>query len=134
MYVLFCSVEAIGIISKVLEVFMITFVTLLDSFLPSGLPSSHWNKGEHLEYLFGLVTSLILPDFPPLGSEEPQTWSEVKTDIWMYVDNLTREKVDGARLKLCSRLVKKKFYSFFVNYLNALKLRKIIVFFFIRPK
>ncbi|XP_060558116.1 germinal-center associated nuclear protein-like, partial [Ruditapes philippinarum] len=71
--------------------------------LTTDLPPNHWNKGDHLEYLFNIVDSLRLPK---LEFENPDNdeWFEIKRDLWKFVSSFAGRDYSGARIKLFSRL------------------------------
>jgi hypothetical protein len=66
------------------------------------LPPNHWNKGDHLEYLFNIVDSLRLPK---LEFENPDNyeWFEIKRELWNFVSSFAGRDYSGARIKLFSR-------------------------------
>ncbi|XP_045166422.2 germinal-center associated nuclear protein-like isoform X2 [Mercenaria mercenaria] len=67
------------------------------------LPPNHWNRGDHLEYLFSIVDSLRLPKFE-LSNPDPEDWFDVKRDLWEFVSSFAGSDYSGARIKLFSRL------------------------------
>jgi hypothetical protein len=71
-------------------------------FLFTDLPPNHWNKGDHLEYLFNIVDSLRLPK---LEFENPDNdeWFEIKRELWNFVSSFAGRDYSGARIKLFSR-------------------------------
>ncbi|KAH3816579.1 hypothetical protein DPMN_118097 [Dreissena polymorpha] len=69
----------------------------------SGLPAAHWNKGDHLEYVYRLLHSLALPEFSPLDPDSDRC-VDVERDVWAYVAMVTGGEYGGARTKLYSRL------------------------------
>ncbi|KAL4226945.1 Germinal-center associated nuclear protein [Mactra antiquata] len=86
-----------------------------DSF-SSVLPPCHWNKGDHLEYIFGIIKSLKLPELSFLSNLD--NWTDTKEMIWKFVSSVADNDTSPARVILFSRL-KKLLWNLEVDFEEA---------------
>ena len=70
----------------------------------SDIPPSHWNRDNHLKYIYSLVESLTLPKFVP-NVAEAEDGCDLKQDMWAYMTNVVGRDFSSVRIKLFSRYI-----------------------------